>query len=176
VGGTTDSGVLPLPAATNTIALRLYGSDKELDSQTRVISILIYRDQASRPIPNPADTATAVATFTDRINEATIPAAAAVSAIAFTPNIDFGLFNPNVDSYTATVAKKISAISLTTNFTGNGITVKISVNNGPQKAIPQSGKSETYALAVGSNTVVVRATSPDGSVQQYLFTITRASS
>jgi hypothetical protein len=176
VGGTTDSGVLPLPAATNTIALRLYGSDKELDSQTRVISILIYRDQASRPVPNSADTSTAIATFTDRINEATIPAAAAVSAIAFTPNINFGLFNPNVDSYTATVARRISAISLTTNFTGNGITVKISVNNGPQKAIPQSGKSETYALAVGSNTVIVRATSPDGSVQQYLFTITRASS
>jgi len=147
VGGTTDSGVLPLPSATNTIALRLYGSDKELDSQTRVITILIYRDQASRPVPNPADTSTAIATFTDRINEATIPASAAVSAIAFTPNINFGLFNPSVDSYTATVARRISAISLTTNFTGNGITVKISVNNGPQKAIPQSGKSETYALA-----------------------------
>jgi hypothetical protein len=137
---------------------------------------MIYRDQASRLLPDPADTSTPIATFTDRINESTIPAAAAVSAISFTPNINFGLFNPNVDSYTATVAKKISAITLNTNFTGNGITVKISVNNGPQKAIPQSGKSETYALAVGTNSVVVRAMSPDGSIQQYLFIITRASS
>ena len=175
VGGTTDSGVLPLPAATNTIALRLYGSDKEIDTQSRIITILIYRDQASRPVPNPSDTTTAVATFTDRINESTIPAAAAVSAISFTPNINFGLFDPNVDSYTATVARRISAITLITNFTGNGITVKISVNNGPQRAIPPTGKSETYALLVGSNTVTVRATSPDGSMQQYLFTITRAS-
>jgi hypothetical protein len=31
-------------------------------------------------------------------------------------------------------------------------------------------------LAVGTNSVVVRAMSPDGSIQQYLFIITRASS
>jgi hypothetical protein len=176
VGGTTDSGVLPLPAATNTVALRLYGSDKDIDTQSRIISILIYRDQASRQIPNPADTATAIATYSDRISESTIPAAAAVSAISFSPTVNFGLFNPNTDSYTATVARKISAVTVNTNFTGNGITVKISVNGGPQKAIPTSGKSETYALSVGSNTIVLRASSPDGSIQQYLFTITRASS
>ena len=176
VGGTTDSGVLPLPAATNTISLRLYGSDKELDTQTRIINILIYRDQASRPITNPADTTTAVATFADRVTESSIPASAALSSISFTPSVDFGLFNPNLDSFTATVAKKISAVSLNTTFTGNGTTVKISVNNGPQKAVPASGKSETFALVIGSNTVSVRVTSPDGSAQVYLFRITRSSS
>jgi len=176
VGGTTDSGVLPLPAATNTISLRLYGSDKELDSQSRIITILIYRDQASRPVANPADTASVVSTFTDRINETPLPAAAAVSAISFTPTVDFGLFSPNQDSYTATVAKRISAISINTSFTGSGTTVKVSVNNGPQKVIPASGKSETYALNIGSNSVNVRVNSPDGSLQQYLFTITRAAS
>jgi hypothetical protein len=176
VGGTTDSGVLPLPAATNTISLRLYGSDKELDSQTRVVNILIYRDQASRPILNPADTTTVVSTYNDRINESTIPASAAVSLISFTPRVDFGLFDPNQDSFTATVAKKISAVSMNTTFTGNGITVKISVNNGPQKAVPASGKSETFALIIGSNTVSVRVASPDGTNQVYIFRITRASS
>lgn len=176
VGGTTDSGVLPLPAATNTISLRLYGSDKELDTQTRIVNILIYRDQASRTVPNPADTTTVISTYNDRINESTIPASAAVSLISFTPRVDFGLFDPNQDSFTATVAKKVSAISMNTTFTGNGITVKISVNNGPQKAIPATGKSETFALIIGSNIVSVRVASPDGSNQVYIFRITRASS
>ena len=176
VGGTTDSGVLPLPSATNTVSIRLYGSDKEIDTQSRVVSILIYRDQASRPIADPADTTTAVATYTDRVNESSIPALAALSAISFTPTVNFGLFNPNQDTYTATVAKKVSALNLNTTFTGNGTTVKFSINNGPQKAVPASGKSDTFALVIGVNYLSVRVSSPDGSIQQYLFTITRASS
>jgi hypothetical protein len=169
VGGTADSGDLPVSAASNSILILITAPD----NSTLTYTINVYKDVVTR------DTTTVTSENVDSIvisrnNEAPTVASSVVTGITFTPALTVTpTFSLTTYAYNATVAATQSSITVTASFQGVGFAIKVRVNNSGFKAVNNGGKSQPLSLVKGSNQLYVRVESGDGSVVVYSFAITR---
>ena len=169
VGGTADSGDLPVSAASNSILILITAPD----NSTLTYTINVYKDVVTR------DTTTVTSGNVDSIvisrnNEAPTVASSVVTGITFTPALTLTpTFSLTTYAYNATVAATQSSITVTAAFQGVGFAIKVRINNSGFKAVNSGGKSQPMSLVKGSNQLYVRVESGDGSVVVYSFAITR---
>ena len=169
-----SSGVIPLPAATNSLLISTTTSDKG----SKQFTITIYRDTKTAPRSGSAATPAPTVSPT--------PANNALSTVRFLLNnsgdISSGLqlvnlsqpFDRTIYEYTATFSNTQSAAIMKADFTAAGVTLRLKVNNGPFTPIPNTGYSTTISLNVGSNIAILRVASTDGTSRDYTFTLTRS--
>jgi hypothetical protein len=169
-----SSGVVPLPAATNTLLVSTVSSDNGVKQFT----ITIYRD--TKTAPRTGSTASPAPTVSPT------PASNAVSIVRFLLNnsgdISSGLqlvnlsptFDRTIYEYTATFSNTQSAAIMKADFTAAGVTLRLKVNNGPFTTIPNTGYSTTISLNTGVNVAILRVSSTDGTSRDYTFTLTRS--
>ena len=153
-----DSGPLALNMGTNIVTIRITATD--LSSQDYVISIL--RDQESTPI------ASALTSAKFFVNAATNNDSGMIE-VSMTPS-----FLTSTKSYTLNVANVNSATQLRIQYLGAGLTVRVKVNQSAFKTMPATGISASLPLIVGSNVVILRISSSDGTFVDYGFTVIRA--
>jgi hypothetical protein len=169
VGGTADSGDLPVPSGSNQIQILITALDKSI----LIYTISVFKDVVVR------DSETVTSSNVETIVEsrkAEIPtlASSAITGITFLPALSLTpTFSLTTYAYNATVQTTISSIIAIASFQGQGFTVKTRVNNGGFKAIAGDGRSQPMSLVKGSNQVFIRVQSGDGTVVVYTFTITR---
>jgi hypothetical protein len=85
-------------------------------------------------------------------------------------------FTPSTTAYTAIVSNAITSISVTpTQTTSNATaTIQVRVNAGSYVAVASASASDPLGLIVGSNTIDVKVTSPDGTaIKMYAITVIR---
>jgi hypothetical protein len=85
-------------------------------------------------------------------------------------------FTPSTTAYTAIVSNAITSISVTpTQITSNATaTIQVRVNAGSYVAVASASASDPLVLIVGSNTIDVKVTSPNGNtIKNYVITVTR---
>ncbi|MFT7029773.1 MAG: hypothetical protein ACJA2C_001162, partial [Marinoscillum sp.] len=85
-------------------------------------------------------------------------------------------FTPSTTAYTATVSNAITSITVTPTQTQSNetATIQVSVNAGSYSGVTSATASGDLALIVGSNTIDVKVTSPDGStIKNYALTVIR---
>lgn len=169
VGGSADSGDLPVSAASNSILILITSPDKS----TLTYTINVFRDIVIRE----TGTVTSVnvdSIVVERINEVPTVASSVVTGITFSPSLTLTpTFSLTTYAYSASVPATQSSIIVTAAFQGTGVIVKTRVNNGGFKAVGNGGKSQPMSLVKGSNQIYVRVESGDGTVVVYSFAITR---
>lgn len=169
VGGTADSGDLPVSAAANSILILITAPDKS----TLTYTINVFKDVVTR------DTATVTssnveAIVSERTNEVPTVASSVITGITFTPALTLTpTFSLTTYSYNATAAATQSSVIVGTSFQGTGFAIKVRANNGGFKTVSNGGKSGPLSLVKGSNQLYVRVESGDGSIVVYTFTVTR---
>jgi hypothetical protein len=169
VGGTADSGNLPVSAASNSILILITAPDKS----TLTYTINVYKEVATR------DTTTVTSSnvesiVIDRNNQVPTVASSVITGMTFTPSIALvPSFSLTTYAYNATVPATQSSIAVTAAFQGTGFVIKVRVNNGGFRAVNNGGQSQPMSLIKGSNQLFVRVESVDGSVVVYTFAITR---
>ena len=169
VGGAADSGDLPVSAATNTILILITSVDKS----TLTYTINVYRDIVVRETAT-VTSANVDAIVSSRVAEVPTVATSVLTGITFSPALTLTpTFSLTTYAYSATVAATQSAIIVTAAFQGTGFAIKTRVNNAGFKAVNGEGRSQPLSLVKGSNQLLVRVESGDGTVAVYSFAITR---
>jgi hypothetical protein len=169
VGGTADSGDLPVSAASNSILILITAPDKS----TLTYTINVFKEVVTR------DTTTVTSSNVESIviernNEVPTVASNVITGITFTPSLTLSpSFSLSTYSYSASVPSTQSSISVTAGFQGAKFNIKVRVNNGGFRAVDSGGKSQPMSLVKGSNQLYIRVESGDGSVVVYTFAITR---
>jgi hypothetical protein len=94
------------------------------------------------------------------------------SADPLSPNFSAGVYG-----YSVAVPNSVSTLLVQATAAEAGATLKVKINSGGFSELDSGSKSAPLALNVGSNTVVVQVTAPDGSTMaSYTLTVTRAGS
>lgn len=83
-------------------------------------------------------------------------------------------FNSTTTSYSVTMDNAADWITVTPTAAQANATIEVRVNDGTYANVPSSSASAALALNIGSNTVEVRVTAPNGiSTKTYTFSVTR---
>ena len=169
VGGSADSGDLPVPATSNSILILITAPDKS----TLTYTINVYRDVVTRDTTT-VDSSNVESIVLDRTNQVPTVATDVITGITFTPALSLTpSFSLTTYAYTATVPATQSSVIITAGFQGSGFAIKVRANNGGFKAVSNGGRSQPMSLVKGSNQLFVRVESGDGTVVVYAFTVTR---
>ena len=135
-------------------------------------TITILRDQETKSATNNQATVTPLPNV--------VPADQVISSVKFLVNSTevnvSPSFNVSVTSYTVSFSVDQSAVILKATFTAPGVSLRVKTNNAPFRQMGASGESSALALNKGSNVVILRVISADGSLKDYNFTLTRANS
>jgi len=82
-------------------------------------------------------------------------------------------FASGTNSYTASVANSVSAITVTPTTVQARVLVQLRVNGGPYASVTSGNASFPLALNVGNNTVELMVTASDGTTNTYTVTVAR---
>ena len=86
-------------------------------------------------------------------------------------------FNSGTTSYTSSVANSVYSVSVTAAVYQNPSTMQVRVNGGAYAPLTSGSPSSDLALNVGTNTIDVQVTAPDGTtVKTYTIALTREQS